>query len=503
MSNWIDSALNHKLKIVFSFFWLVLFWAGLSLYAGSKLVYVLFSVVSLMLLLSGIYRRVGYGYLFMVVFLWLGFWFKLTANFLLFRFFPFGEPVGNFNSSADAWDQVLFVSMCSFLGVMLGRFLFGLFHSKSIENTLQAKVPSWYKSIRIWLWTSVLFITVGMAIFNIFYGIHQVGMTPRTILSWPLNALVAWMLNLGSALLIAVLIWWDISIGKKITLQLYVILGEAFLSTVSVLSRSAFPFHAIPQLLALVDTKKIFNRYSRIKILIFIIIFLAMLLVSVASVSLLRDFYYGNSKSTPTPAPQSVARSGNVATKLMPSTSATKATSSIPSFRLILIHQLLVNRWIGIEGVMAVSSYEEKNRILLWNMLTEKREAGKVSAYQKISNSGYQTSDPRYQFASLPGVTAFFYYSGSLKVVVLGMMTLTLLILFAEKFIYALTHNPILCSLFGMTFANTAAQFGVTPRQDIPFFLLIFSSALIVCFLQSNVFSSILTRLSFNQFNKK
>ena len=454
------------------------------------------------MLLSGVYKQRGYGYLFLVVFLWAGFWFKLTASLLLSggRPFAFEEPIGSFNSSSDSWDQVLWIAIAASIGVMSGRFLFG---TQPSGNADRGKAPSWYPSIRIWLWTGVMLATVGIAIFNTFYGIHQIGIVPRTILPWPLNALIAWMLNIGFALSIAVLIWWDMAEERNVTLQICAMFVEAFFSTVSVISRSMFSFHVIPQMLALGGRKGISHRYSRKKILLFLATFLVLFLISIAAVSVLRDYQYTASKSTTLPALKSVTDS--TVTTVKPNTDEALAQSAkeISSFRLTLVRQLLVNRWIGIEGVMAVSSYAGKSNTLFWEMLTEKREAGKVSAYQGISNSGYQTTDEKYQFASLPGATAFFLYSGSWVSVILGMATLTLLILMVEWGIFALTHNPLVCSLFGMTAANTVAQFGITPRQDIPFFLMIISTAIIVYFIQSKTFASVLARFNPDSFNKQ
>lgn len=480
---------QHKLKIVLGLLWLMLFFAGFFHTAGSRLAYTLFSITSLVMLLSGVYRQVSYGYLFLVVFLWLGFWFKLTANFLLFGGFPFGEPVGSFNSSANAWDHVLWIAMAGSMGAMLGRFWYELFRPKRSGSPDQAKAPPWYPAIRVWLWAGILLATLGAAIFNIFYGIHQVGIVPRTILPWPLNALIAWVLNIGSALVIAVLIWWDRAAKKNITLPLYAMLGEAFVSTVSVFSRAAFPFHAIPPMLALIGRKESSQRYSQKQVLLFLATFAALFLISIAAVSFLRDYQYAASKSTPTPAPKSVIDATVATIKPIPDEALAQPAKDISSFRLILIHQLLVNRWIGLEGVMAVSSYPEKSSALFWEMLTEKREAGKVSAYQKISNSGYQTADARYQFASMPGISGFLYYSGSLWLVVWGLAAFAVFTIASERLIFLLTRNPLLCSLYGITLANTIAQFGMTPRQDIPYFLMIYAAVFAIWFVQSRFFT--------------
>lgn len=496
---------NNQLKTFFGFLWLALFLSGLFSYAGSQLVFVLFSFVFLIMLLSGVNKPEGYGYLFLVIFLWLGFWFKLTASLLLSVWLPlvFEEPVGSFNFSAEAWDRVLWIAIWASIGAMLGRFLYGLISPKTSGDSVEAKAPLWYPAIRIWLWTGVLLVTVGVATFNICYGIHRIGMVPRTILHWPLNAFISWMLNLGSALAIAVLVWWDTAEKKNITLPLFAILGEAFLSTVSIISRSAFLFHSIPQMLSLSARKEISQRYSRKQILLFISTFAILFLMSIAAVSFMRDYQYAGSKSTPLPVSDSVTDPSVGTLKPISVQVLPQPAKEISSFRLTLIRQLLVNRWIGIEGVMAVSSYPGNSGALFWEMLAEKREAGKVGAYQRVSNSGYQSTDTRYQFASLPGATAFLYFSGSMVVVMLGMAALALIMLIVERAIFALTQNPLVCSLFGVTAANTVAQFGIAPRQDIPLYLMIMLTAIFIYFIQSKTFSSALVRFNFDSFNKQ
>jgi len=480
---------SHKLKIVLGLFWLLLFFAGLLNFAGSKLVYTLFSITSLTMLLSGVYRQASYGYLFLVVFLWLGFWFKLTASFLLSGYFSAEEPIGAFNNSAHAWNQVLWIAIAGSIGAILGRFIYGMLRLMPTNRTKKPEAPPWYPTVRIWLWAVVVLTTMSMAIANILLGIHQVGLTPRTILPWPLNALVAWMLNIGSAMAVALLVWWDMAAEESAQSPFYAMLGESFLSTVSVISRSMFLFHTVPQMLVLSGRKETSRRYSQKQVLLFLATFTALFLTSIAAVSILRDSQYVSSKAASILIPNFDAGSaGRAITAIAPEPSAAPA-SKTPSFRLQLIRQLVVNRWLGLEGVMAVSSYPEKSSALFWEMLTEKREAGKVSSYQKISNSGYQSADGKNQFASMPGISGFLYYSGSLWLVVLGLAALAVFTMASERIIFLLTRNPLLCSLYGMTLANTIAQFGMTPRQEIPQYLMIYTAILAIWFVQSRFFT--------------
>lgn len=83
--------------------WLILFMLGLSGYSGSIITYVLFSIITGAMLVTGFRQKISYGYLFLTVFLWLGFWLKLTIHTVLS--YPFVEPVGSFLGGAGAWDE--------------------------------------------------------------------------------------------------------------------------------------------------------------------------------------------------------------------------------------------------------------------------------------------------------------------------------------------------------------------------------------------------------------
>lgn len=506
MKKKLDFIFKHKLKVVLGFIWLILFLSGLFAYEGTTFVYVIFSVVFSLMLFSGIHKQVSYGYLFLVIFLWLGFWFKLTASYFLSGGLPFifEEAVGNFNKSIGAWDQVLWIATCACMGVMLARFIYASFRSKHSYKEVQAKAPEWYLAIRVWLWIIVPIALVAVASFNVVYGIHQIGITPRTILFWPLNALISWMLNIGFALMFSAMIWWDMAEKRGIALQLCAILFEGFVASISVISRSMFLFHVLPQILVFTRTKDVAKPLSRKLILLFFAAFVVLFLFSIAAVSVVRDHQYQESMPNLLSDNNAVTiKSGDLVQTEELATYDESPPPAHSSFRFKLIRQLVVNRWIGMEGVMAVASYPKKSDLLFWKMLMEKREAGKVSAYQQISNSTYQAADGLHQFASLPGPAAFFFYSGSLVVVIVGMTALTLLMMVIERGLFILTKNPLFCTLFGMTAANTIAQFGITPRQDMPYYLTIVLFAILIFFLQSKVFASMLKWFNFDTSKKQ
>ncbi len=348
-----------KAKILLCLIWLALFGAGLVGYAGSKILYIGFSLVFLALLLSGLYGQLGYGYLFLTIFLWLGFWFKLTANFLIFGFFPFGEPVGLFDSSPAAWDTVLWVAVVAASGAMIGRLIYSLF--KPVSTCIvdeEAAAPVWYAACRILLWIAVLGACLTLAAINSIYGIHQIGLRPSTILPWPMNALIAWVVSMGSAMAITTLLNWEFQSGKNPIFPMYMVLIEGVSSTVSLLSRGTYLFHTISQIVVVFGIKKLRDYpLTRRVVLLFLVAFSMLFVASLLSVSKLRDHYY------------------------------TTVPSTVPSWRPALFHQLVVNRWIGLEGVMAVSAYPHKSPQLLLEMASEHRNVSEPTRYQAISDS--------------------------------------------------------------------------------------------------------------------
>jgi len=156
------------------------------------------------------------------------------------------------------------------------------------------------------------------------------------------------------------------------------------------------------------------------------------------------------------------------------------------------ISQLAVDRWVGLEGVMAISSYSIKSDALFMSALTERPKIGDVTLYQKVCNSQYQTEDmSKFAFASLPGPAAFFYYTGSLWFVFIGMLVVVLVALFSESLVQSLTGNALLCALYGMDVANSIAQLGVAPRQLVIHFFMICCGVGFIWILQSKLVANV------------
>jgi hypothetical protein len=527
--------------------WPAFFTLGLAKYPGSKSTYILFSLAANIMLVLGLRQKSSFGYLFMVVFLWLGLWLKLTIHTILN--YHFAEPIGSFSGTSQAWDEVLDVAGIACLGVVIGKFIYDGFRPSSQARIQKnSTAPLWYVENRKWLWVILVTIAAAVLITNMKYGLHQIVLAPRSILIWPLNAIVAWLLNIGLATAISIFIWWDIIIKKDISLSILAIIVEAFLTSISILSRAAYIFHAVPQLLAINQFKKRLVGWSGKKSLLLTLTFFVFLIISISAVTTFRNYLYQSGVYSSTAYKVAYARWEVVTatidvlqTRLKNVPAAERpplqegvqelqieqkklelilaeekakwneAMKSGPAQSRILLNefgyqitdgfstrilQLSMDRWIGLERLMAVQSYPEKNLSLLSRALREKPDAVRPDTYQAIANSIFLKSDiTKFRFASLPGAAAFLYYSNSLWIVMLGMTLFSLIVLTVEFVIDTLTSNPILCSLYGVVMANNVVQFGVAPRQSIPYFIMLTCGILLAWVIHTHTFTLVLRKL--------
>lgn len=549
-------ALHLKVFAVGFVLWVVIFTLGLIGYTGSKIVYTLFSTVMGVMVVTGVRQVNSYGYMFLTVFLWLGFWLKMTVH-LIFNY-SFVEPVGAFVGGAEAWDEVLYVATAASLGVMFGRVIYILIKLKLdvMCKDIKPVVPLWYIKSRKSAWILLTIFTIAMYFINMRYGIQLVGLAPRTIMMWPLNAIITWFLNIGLATGVAVLLWWDIVLKKDIVVSIYATLIEALFSSISILSRSAYVFHAIPQLMVAYRFKNLLVGWSRFKTIVISFTFVFLLVASIAGVTTFRNYLYQSGAYSSTAYQVSHARWEVLTGELERLQLRIKNSSANERLRLMIIREKLeaeikelliikaresqayseaiasdsvrisillnefgyqltdgfltkilhlsVDRWIGLEGLMAVQSYPKKTPGLLWHALSDKLGSGDRDIFQTISNSIYLKSDKaKFKFANLPGATAFLYYSNSIFIVVLGMIFFTLTMLITEVFINALTANPILCSLYGVLMANNVSQLGVSPRQTLPYFLILICGILLVWVIQTGFFTRLFVFAKTNFFKSQ
>ena len=168
-------------------------------YSGDKCIYILFTLISNVLLYFSFRKKAIFFDAFIGVFLWLGFWLKLTMR-VGFTDGIFHESVGSFDGSGPAFDRGLLVTSCGMLGLVCAALIRGCvfsYQGKKQEAVTQHGIFNLYQRHRkIILWAFSSF-CIFIALSNIYYGIYQRGQVPLTIPPFGIGGIYKWLLLFG------------------------------------------------------------------------------------------------------------------------------------------------------------------------------------------------------------------------------------------------------------------------------------------------------------------
>lgn len=411
-------------------------------YPGQAYVYILFSVVSNALLHFGFRRKAFFFDTFIGVFFWLGFWLKLTLR-VGFMDGLINQDVSFFDGSGPAFDRALLVASCGMMGLLVASYIRERLVSicpQKMNGVEQPGLYNFYVSHRRSVLAVFVTLFVAVAASNAYFGIYQRGEIPRTHLPFGLGGIYTWLLLFGLASISAVILKFELILQKR-TSYLVVILSlfESFASNVSMLSRGML-LNSGALFLGIFRSVKAHSitsgwRFLVVTFFVFVVLFAG----SVQFVNHLRSGLYLDTndvqhvKGMKTPAP------------------------------------LFIDRWVGIEGVTAVSSYPGLGWRLWDEAWKEKFSFNKTSFYDMnlIVSSYKETDMTKHHFISLPGIIAFFFYPGSYLFLFVCMVALGGFAAMIELAVYKFGgSNLILCALLAQVVAFRYASFGYVPNQS-------------------------------------
>ena len=416
-------------------------------YAGHWGVYLVFSLTSNFLLFSGFRSRALFFDTFIGVFLWLGFWLKFSIR-VAFSGGVFNESVGAFDGSAESFDTVLWVASigtCSLFFASFVRERLFSYPDKS-PGCERSALFLFYRNHRYLVVISYLVLVLFVALTNVWLEIYQRGMISGTVLPFGLNGVYKWALQFGLASVAALIVRFEVEIGHKLTpLAIAVPIMEGFLSNTAMLSRGMVLNSSGIALGVLRIMFSLKMRVSRLSIGASVFLFALLFLISVLVVNYIRIASFN-------PGEEGVRSQTSEATRSMTT-------------------PLFVDRWVGIEGLMAVSS----SRIQgwdLWRLAWEERfQEGVPTLYDRELISSQYTDSARDRsrnhFVSLPGIVAFLYYPGSIVFLCAALIVVAWFAAFLEIATYLYCgRNWILCALFAQVIAFRYASFGYVPAQS-------------------------------------
>jgi len=436
----------------------VLSFLALLKYPGFGPIYVLFAILSNALLYFGFRRNAIFFDTFIGILFWLGFWLKLTFR-VAFMDGHFHEPVGDFDGSGAGFDRARVVASCGFLGLLAAsvireKYMF-TYPVKLTEVAQEGLIKAYHNQRRAVLFGfAILFVTV--AVTNFYFGIYQRGSIPRTVLPYGLGLMYSWLLLFGLASISAVIVHCEFTLNKKTSYPVVIVsLVEEFLANVSFLSRgmiinvSALGYGAF-RYLKLNSTESQW-RFWAVSFSVFMLLFGS----SVILVEYLRSMDPDNPRSIDLVA---IGRGTKV---------------------------LFLDRWVGIEGVMAVSSYPKQGWDFWSEAWKETYSNKQMSFYDThLITSPYRDMDvTKHHYISLPGIVAFCFYPGSFPFLFLCMLILGGIAAAIEISVFKLGGgNVILCALLAQVVAYRFAHFGYVPSRSYLLFGSLYLTLFIVYF---------------------
>ena len=472
------------LKYIFISLFLVLFYFGYDAYVGNKLIYTVFTLANFFLFFF-IFRKKSFFYeIFFGILIFLGFWFKLSVTLSItpFTVGQFSEGVGLFDHSPNSFDEVLIISFCGFLGFFIAGYVRQYFFSYPQKIIFKNKNKI-YEKFRVHLWLLFLLLSIIIFILNISFGIYQKGL----LSSYEGNVIfinfLKWFLLLGLTSLSSWLIYNEIKTKKMSYFSYFISIFEIFLSSLSMISRGMI-FNSGSIYFGIYKfSKKVNLNFGIKKFLIFLFFIFALFYISVISVNHIRAnfFYIGQSFI------EKKKLNENKTQKVINTTKSINISKQNSE----LVY-LAINRWVGIDAVMAINA---KKEILGYDLIKkafqEEFNRYEPSFYEKnfnLKNNIYETININSKGNTLTGIIGFSYYMGDKFIVFLSLFVLSLFASLIEYFSFKMTNkNLIFSSLIGQIIAFRFIHFGYLPHQTYLLFSAIFLSILMIYILNKLV----------------
>ena len=451
---------------IFSLFHLILFSLALSEYQGNKAYYIIFSLIAYIYLIYLTDEKSYFYENFISVFLFFGLWFNFSIKIYFFNsLFP--EGVGFFDYKPTSYDEVMTVCSVSLISIIISSFIRRIIFVKFPSQINKKKFV--FKSKKFLLLFILFFVfAIIISYLNYKFSIYQRSFTAKIELNFFILNFFKWFFIIGCSTFSAYFINLYIDQTKKLPKKLIIIhVFIEFIINLSMLSRGMI-FNSLSIAWGIFRKKKYKNNYLFNSIHVVSIIFLFFL-----GIKLIGDLRIeGNIKT--------VEYCENI------NVSKTIERSSFDNNPVIQNKYLkiLVSRLIGIEGVMAVQSLDNKSFALILESLKEKTSLDKgISFFDSLKND--QRCNYRFSKSiTLPGIIAFLYYSGSMVFISISLILITITMCLIEKIMRILLGEQLLfISLVSQILAYRMWHFGFAPLNSIKLFFAIFITIILVYFL--------------------
>lgn len=457
----------------FSLLSFFLFLIALFEYEGNKLYYIIFSLISYIYLVYLTNKNSFFYENFISVFLFAGFWFNFTIKInFLDSLFP--EGVGFFDYEPSSYDEVMIVCSISFISIIFSSFIRRKIFTGSTNHLVKPKFTFHPKSF-FTLFILFLIFVILISYLNYNFSIYQRSFTSKIELNFFITNFFKWFFLIGCSTFCAYFINLYINQTKKLPKKIIIIhIFIEFIINLSMLSRGMV-FNSISIAWGIFKKTNFKKHYIFNSIYLILIISLFILGIKVVGDLRLKN-------NTLQISANCLEINEDKALKKIAKSSFNNSDIQNKYVRILL------SRLIGIEGVMAVQSLDNKGYALILESLKENPSLENGISFFDNLKTDQRCNEKSVKSLTLPGIIAFLYYSGSLVFLSISLIIINLFMCLIEKIMRILLGNQLLfISLVSQILAYRMWHFGFAPLNSIKLLTAIFITIFLV-YLMNKIF---------------
>ena len=526
------------LRITFFTIFVCISFYSIKFYEGSIFIYITYCLSLILMLFYLTDKKASYFEIFFSVYLFLGFWLKYVFSLILYDGRIYDSNVAQIKSTDI--DEILILGICIALICLLSSFINKNLKEKNIIQTKSSLEKPFfvclYLNNRIKILTFFSIFIILVTLLNLKLGIHQRGFLYDNQLPSIIINLIKWLLLFGFTTFSCFIFHVEIKNLKKINIfTIVIIFFEVFLSYTSMLSRS-FIINSSSLILPIYQqSTSLIKKYDKklIVLFIFILFFTGISIfgvnnIRIEKVKVVIDEYHeltekkldkvlnsdldineklknynfqisedkskndqsNSNKNTTDSLTEKVDI--QILKKFKNPNAEAQISKTSPTD---VIKFILINRWIGIDSLILVSSSEKKGYDLFFRALKEDKDIVDYTFYEKefgLSDvkTNVNTGKTIMKGNTLPGIISFLYYPGSLVFLLLSIMLIFFIFNALENYLNRITSGNLvfMCFISNMI-ATRLFHFGYAPKDS---YLFLASILLTILFL------TLLTRFKFN-----
>lgn len=471
-------------------------------YEGSILI---FGCYCFFLLLTFFYltnSKSSYFEIFFSSYLFLGFWFKYIFSLIFYNGIVFDS--GQIKSTKI--DEVLILTILITFVCLISSFINKKFINvdvKKDETRIKSFCENFYLNNRNIILIIFILLISFVGFFNNKLGIFQRGFIYLSETSMYINNFIKWLLLFGFTTFSCFVIHIEILNYKKINIITVIIsFFEIFISYTSMLSRS-FIINSISLILPIYQKSLFFKKAHDKKFIFLFIVIIFLTLISLYVVnnirlsklySMIGEWTANQNKQLNIESPKDL-KIKEYNFQIPKSDFKLENLQNKPVTPTKVINFILINRWIGIDSLIVVNSFEKKNFDLFFQSLREDKNNLENTFYEKTFNLSseklnIEINQKYLKGNTLPGIISFLYYSGSIYFLLISLFIIFILCNFFERLIKKITQgNAIFACFLSNMIATRLIHFGYAPKDTYLFILSILLSILLMIFLLKFIFS--------------